>query len=72
MQNSIFSFINFPNKVISVGQKEMWKIKSNGGCKLVNIQIKSETSKAKWLMEIATNPDLKVNIEIFSTLMGTQ
>ena len=44
----------------------------NGGCKLVNIQIKSETSKAKWLMEIATKPEFKVNLDIFSSLIGTQ
>ena len=50
----------------------MWKIKLNGGCKLVNIQVKSEGSKARWLTEIATNPQLKVNFDIFSTLIGTQ
>ena len=46
--------------------------KINGGRKLVNIQIKSETSKAKWLMEIATNPDFKIHLETFSMLVGTQ
>ena len=72
IQDSIFDFINFPNKVITISQKEMWKIKINGGCKLVNVQIKSETSKAKWLMEIATKPQFKVNLDIFSTLIGLQ
>ena len=72
IQNSIFQFANFPNKVITIGQKEMWKIKTNGGCKLVNIQVKSETSKAKWLMEIATNPDLKVNLDLFEDITGNQ
>ena len=46
--------------------------KINGGCKLVNIQVKSETSKAKWLMEIATKPEFKVNLDIFSSLIGMQ
>ena len=72
IQNSIFSYVNFPNKVITIGQKEMWKIKKNGGCKLVNIQVKSETSKAKWLMEIATNPDFRIHLETFSNLVGVQ
>ena len=72
IQDSIFNFINFPNRVISIAQKEMWRTKMNGGCKLVNIQLKSETSKAKWLMEIATNSDLKINFAIFSALMGIQ
>ena len=70
IQNSIFQYINFPNKVITISQKEMWKIKLNGGCKLVNIQVKSETSKAKWLMEMTTNPHLKVNLDIFTALIG--
>ena len=50
----------------------MWKVKSHGGIKLINIKIKSEISKAKWLIEIVTNPDLKMNLYIFSTLLGTQ
>ena len=72
IQDSIFQYINFPNKVITIGQKETWKIKKNGGCKLVNIQVKSETSKAKWLMEIATNPEFKIHLETFSILVGAQ
>ena len=50
----------------------MWKIKTNGGCKLVNVQVKSETSKAKWLMEIATKPDLKVHLDLFEAITGIQ
>ena len=50
----------------------MWKIRANGGCKLVNIQVKSETSKAKWLMELATNPDSKLNLDIVTALIGTR
>ena len=72
IQNSIFNCFNFPNKEVTIGQKETWKIKTNGGCKLVNIQIKSETSKAKWLMEITTNPDFKIHLQTFSNLVGVQ
>ena len=72
IQQSIFQYFNFPNKVITIGQKETWKTKMNGGCKLVNIQVKSETSKAKWLMEIVTNPDFKIHLETFSILAGEQ
>ena len=57
IQNAITQFVNFPNKVNSISQKEMWKIKLNGGWKLVNVQVKSETSKAKWMMEMATRPE---------------
>ena len=72
IQDSIFQYFNFPNKVITIGQKETWKIKKDGGCKLVNIQVKSETSKAKWLMEIATNPEFRIHLETFSILVGVQ
>ena len=70
IQSSIFDFVNHPNKVVTIAQKEMWKIKSGGGCKLVNAQIKSATSKAKWLMELATNKDRKVNLALFTELTG--
>ena len=72
IQDTIFQYVNFPLKVITIGQRELWKIKPNGGCKLVNIQTKSETSKAKWLMEIATNPEFKIHLETFSNLVGIQ
>ena len=72
IQSSISQFVNFPNKTNTISQKEMWKIKTYGGCKLVNVQIKSETSKAKWLMEMVTKPQFKINLDIFTNLVGTQ
>ena len=72
LQDPIFKYVNFPNRAITIGQKEMWKIKMNGGCKLVNIQVKSETSKAKWLMEMATNTDFRINLLTFSDVLGVQ
>ena len=68
VQNSIFNYFNFPQK----GQKETWKGKYVVGCKLANIQIKSQTSKSKWLMNIISNPVLKLNYSIFEELLGTQ
>ena len=72
MQESIFNFVNFPQKIITIAQKEMCKVKKLGGIKLINMQIKSETSKAKWLIEIETNPILKLHLDIFESLIGTQ
>ena len=72
LQKSIFDYINFPQKNVTIAQKEMSKVKSQGGIKVINLQIKSETSKAKWLIEIATKPDLQTNLNIFTTLIGTQ
>ena len=72
IQKSIFDFINFPNKVITISQHEMWKTKTQGGIKLMNIKIKSETAKAKWLIDIVTNEHLKLNLNIFTRLIGQQ
>ena len=44
----------------------------HGGCKLVNIQVKFETSKAKWLMEMATNIVFRINLLTFSDVLGVQ
>ena len=72
VQKHIFDYIQFPQKVTTIAQKEMWKVKHQGGIKLINIKLKSETCKAKWMVEMATNPDLRLNIDIFTTLLGTQ
>ena len=72
MQRVIFNYINFPNRVITISQTEMWKTKTQGGIKLINLQIKSQTSKAKWLLDISTNPNLKLNLGIFTRLIGQQ
>ena len=43
LQDAIFNFINFSQKVVTIAQKEMWKIKSQGGITLINMQIKSDS-----------------------------
>ena len=72
LQDNIFSFVNFPQKVVTVSQTEMWKIKSHGGLKLINIEIKSNISKVKWLIDIASKPNLKTSFDLFNRLVGTQ
>ena len=71
LQKAIFDFVNFPKKVATIRQEELWKTKLDGGIKLINVQLKSAHSKSKWLMEMATNPNMKTNLNTFSTLMGT-
>ena len=72
LQSEIFSYINFPRKVVTIAQREMWKIRLHGGIKLPNIQIKSETVKAKCLIEMTSKPELNVNLNIFIELIGKQ
>ena len=66
------NFIRHPQKVKSISQKEIWRPKEKGGIKLVNIQIKSEISKAKWLVELVSNNELSSHLHLFQLLMGVQ
>ena len=50
----------------------MWKLKLQGGIKLINMQIKSEASKVKWMIDMVSKPDLVTNLNIFSKLLGNQ
>ena len=72
MQKAIYDFVTFPSKVKTISQHEMWKTKQNGGIKLINLEIKSGSAKAKWLIEIATRKELKSNLAIFTRLLGQQ
>ena len=72
LQKSIFEYVNFPQKVKTISQQEMWKTLPLGGLKLLNVEIKSQTSKAKWVIENASNMAFKLNLDIFISLMGTQ
>ena len=47
----------------------MWKTKYNGGIKLVNIQLKSETCKEKWLMEMTVDDNRSSNLNVFTKLI---
>ena len=71
-QQEIFNYVNFAGKVITISQKEMQKLKTQGGIKLLNLEVKSMAPKVKWLIEMATNENLKRNLDIFTELMGTQ
>ena len=69
---NIYNFIKFPEKAKTISQEEMWRLKNNGGIKLVNIKVKSEISKAKWLVDLVSNPNLKVHLHLFESLLGVQ
>ena len=72
LRSEILTFINFPRKTNTISQKEMWRLKGSGGIKLPNVKIKSQISKAKWLIEIASNPNLNAHLLLFQNLIGTQ
>ena len=50
----------------------MWRLRENGGIKLLNLHVKSQISKVKWLIELVSSPELKPHLSIFKSLIGTQ
>ena len=67
-----WTYINYPSKKITVSREEAMKLREDGGLKLVDIQAKSEASKVKWLMEVASDPSLKTNLDVITILLGMQ
>ena len=64
--------MNFPHNVKTIAHKEMWRLKEHGGLKLVNVQVKSQISKAKWLIDLVSNPELSSHLLLFDRLLGYQ
>ena len=50
----------------------MWKIREHGGIKLVNLKVKSQSAQTKWLIQLASNDNYNLNLNIFSRLLGSQ
>ena len=72
LQKKFFSFVNFPLNTITISQREMWNLPKYGGIKLLNLDVKSQAAKAKWLMRLVSDENFKINMDIFSELLGTQ
>ena len=72
VQQDICDFVNFPHKVNTIAQNEMFKTKVRGGIKLLNVELKSRVPKIKWLLELFTKKQLRMNLKIFETLLGCQ
>ena len=70
--HSLNIYLEFTYNLNKIGQKEAWKGKHYGGCKLANVQIKSQTPKSKWLMDMISNPVSILNFTIFAELLDTQ
>ena len=71
-QNEIRDFVNFPQKTNTIEQKEMWRLRHNGGIKLPNLMVKSKISKVKWLIELVSSPEMKAHLCLFKRLIGVQ
>ena len=74
ISDAFLDYITFPKKGVGtqVSRKEMEKLRLDGGLKLVNISVKSVTPKVHWLMRLITDENLKVQLSLFNSLIGTQ
>ena len=69
--NVIFQYANLPIEVIYIDQKDSWTKKMNVGCKGVDDQVKSKTSKVvRLIMEILIDFDFKVHSDTFLSMIG--
>ena len=50
----------------------MEKLRVDGGLKLINISLKSITSKVHWLIRLVTDVTLKVHLYLLNSLTGIQ
>ena len=74
ISEAFMEYITFPKKgnIPQISRKEMEKLRLNGGAKLINIALKSQTPKVHWLMRLITDENLKVHLALFNSLIGTQ
>ena len=70
IQTSLFEYFNFPRKVITVSQEECYKLREDGGAKLINVQARSEALKVKWLVELLDGTDSKTHLTLITHLIG--
>ena len=72
IQKAFFDYINYPHKMVTICQDEMYKLREHGGAKLSNIHAKSEASKIQWLIELCSNPNLATHLALVNELLGEQ
>ena len=72
IQQSVFNYINFPFKKVTIAQDECKKLREHGGLKLIDIDLKSKASKVQYLINLCIRDELSLNKKVFSHLLGTQ
>ena len=72
IDHAFTNYINFPSAKPMVSKMEMEKLREFGGLKLINIRLKAETPKIKWLMRLITDDELTAHKNIFESLMALE
>ena len=73
-RDAFMDYITFPkkNNIPQVSRMEMEKLRLDGGIKLINLTLKSQTPKVHWLIRILSDENLKVQLHLFNSLIGVQ
>ena len=72
VQTMFFDFINYPRQSASVSQRELIKLRLDGGIKLIDVATKASVSKCMWLIQLITNPAMAMNLTLATELLGEQ
>ena len=72
IDKAFIDYIKFPREKNHVSRMEMEKLREKGGIKLINTQLKSETSKVHWLIRLITDDNLRFHRSLFNSLVGLQ
>ena len=72
VSNAFMDYITFPKRgnIPQTSKMEMQKLRTEGGLKLINITLKSQTPKVHWLMRLITDENLGAHLELFNSLIG--
>ena len=68
---SFVQYVNFPRSK-TVSEAEMKKLRLHGGIKLIDVQTKIDSYRARWLFDVVTNPDLVSHRALMTSLVGIQ
>lgn len=71
LQMSFVQYVNFPRSK-TVSEAEMKKLRLHGGIKLIDVQTKIDSYRARWLFDVVTNPDLVSHRALMTSLVGIQ
>ena len=70
LQRAFNDYVNWPHRIHTVSQQELFKLREHGGVKLIHIQTKSEASKVAWIIQLLTNPHLTTHLALVTDLLG--
>ena len=72
VEHAFIDYVNFPSKKKMMSKPEMEKLRVFGGIKLINMKMKAEMPKIKWLIKLLTDDNLNAHRIIFESLIALE